>query len=98
MRSHWGQTAVSSFASRTSLILAPQLGQRKVVRPLVFSTTSGFVRAWLKVWRGFGRLDTEFSHLTFKKRGDVSDVTRQRKSLTAPKDEAANCGGLVVTS
>jgi len=34
-----------------------------------------------------GRLDTEFSHHTSKSAGDVSDVTRQRKRLTAPKDE-----------
>jgi len=72
---------------RTSLIWAPQLGQRKVVRRLVFSTTSGFVRAWLNVRRGSGASIPNFRISPPKGAGDVSDVTRQRKRLTASKDE-----------
>jgi hypothetical protein len=49
-----GHDAVN-FGSRTTFILAPQDGQSKTVdaalRRFTFSTTSGFVRAWLKLWR-----------------------------------------------
>jgi hypothetical protein len=48
-----GQDAVS-FGFRTSFILAPKDGHSKLVRVFTFSTISGFVRAWLKVWRGAG--------------------------------------------
>ena len=50
--SQWGHDAVN-FGSRTSFILAPQDGQRKTgdvpARRFTLSTTSGFVRAWLKL-------------------------------------------------
>jgi hypothetical protein len=48
-----GHDAVSS-SFRTSFILAPQDGHNKLVGRFIFSTTSGFVRAWLKLWRGCG--------------------------------------------
>jgi hypothetical protein len=48
-----GHDAVS-FSFRTSFILALQDGHSKLVRRFIFSTTSGFVRAWLKLWRGSG--------------------------------------------
>jgi hypothetical protein len=51
---HCGHDAVN-FGSRTTFILAPQDGQSKpvdaTVRRFTFSTTTGFVRAWLKLWR-----------------------------------------------
>jgi hypothetical protein len=42
-----GHHAVSS-GFRISFILAPQDGHSKLVRRFIFSTTNGFVRAWLK--------------------------------------------------
>jgi hypothetical protein len=43
-------------ADRASFILAPQDGQSRAVgaaiRRLTFSTTTGFVRPWLKLMRG----------------------------------------------
>jgi len=54
LASQRGHDAVS-FCSRTSFILAPQDGQSKTMdapdRRFIFSTTSGFMRAWLKLWR-----------------------------------------------
>lgn len=41
-------------ADRASFILAPEVGQSRAAakRRLTFSTTTGFVRAWLKLMRG----------------------------------------------
>jgi hypothetical protein len=61
-----GHDAVS-FSFRTNFILAPQDGHSKLVRRFIFSTTTGFVRAWLKkLWRGLWWVDTEFCHLGSK--------------------------------
>ena len=43
-----------SCSFRSSFFLAPQDGHNKLVGRFIFSTTSGFVRAWLKLWRGCG--------------------------------------------
>ena len=54
----FGHDAVSfgDPVDRASVILAPQDGQSRAVgaaiRRLIFSTTSGFVRPWLKLMRG----------------------------------------------
>jgi hypothetical protein len=54
----FGHNAVSCFGDpdRAIFILAPQDGQSRTVgraiRRLTFSTTTGFVRAWLKLIRG----------------------------------------------
>ena len=54
----FGHDAVSfgDPADRASFILAPQDGQSRAVgaaiRRLTFSTTTGFVRPWLKLMRG----------------------------------------------
>ena len=63
MLSQCGQDAVS-FGFRSSFILPPQDGHTKIVRRFTFCTTTGFVRAWLKLWRGSNSIDIKFSHLT----------------------------------
>jgi hypothetical protein len=46
-----GHDAVN-FGTRTSFIFAPQDGQSKPAGRFTFSTTSGFMREWLKLFRG----------------------------------------------
>jgi len=68
-----------SFGSRTSFILVPHDGQSIAARRFILSTTTGLVRAWLKLWRGTGGSKSNFPSAA------PATVLRLRDQLGSPR-------------